>query len=119
VTYLRDKIRHFTDDLLESLELTLNRYSAAKPDLFGDVVVLRDGTSSYQDLKGQLISLSAAGRIVDPVGHCTTGYGTLLHTGNCDGRPSEQAWADGITEAKATELLERPPPSSSSSSTTR
>ena len=41
----------------------------------------------------------------DPVGHCTIGYGTLLHTGNCDGRPAEQPYAGGVDEARATELL--------------
>src|SRR4051794_8746497 len=41
----------------------------------------------------------------DPVGHCTVGYGTLLHTGNCDGRPSEQPYTSGVDEARATELL--------------
>ena len=41
----------------------------------------------------------------DPVGHCTIGYGTLLHTGNCDGRPAEQPYASGIDEARASELL--------------
>jgi GH24 family phage-related lysozyme (muramidase) len=41
----------------------------------------------------------------DPVGHCTIGYGTLLHTGNCDGRPAEQPYASGVDEARATELL--------------
>ncbi len=65
VTYLRDKIKEFTDDLLETLELTLNRYTAASPDLFGSVVVLRDGTASYQDLKSQLIALSKSGKIID------------------------------------------------------
>lgn len=41
----------------------------------------------------------------DPVGHCTIGYGTLLHTGNCDGRPAEQPYSSGVDEARATELL--------------
>ena len=41
----------------------------------------------------------------DPVGHCTIGYGTLLHSGNCDGRPAEQPYASGVDEARATELL--------------
>jgi GH24 family phage-related lysozyme (muramidase) len=41
----------------------------------------------------------------DPVGHCTVGYGTLLHTGNCDGRSSEQPFVGGVSEANATQLL--------------
>src|SRR5215203_925235 len=51
IDFIREKIKGFTDNLIETAELTLNRYSAAKPDLFSDVVVLRDGTASYADLK--------------------------------------------------------------------
>ncbi len=65
ITYLRDKIKGFTDSLLETAELSINRYASAKPEFFGDVIVLRDGTASYQDLKDQLISLARAGKIVD------------------------------------------------------
>ena len=43
----------------------------------------------------------------DPVGHCTVGYGTLLHKGNCDRRAEEQPYAGGVTEVQATQLLER------------
>lgn len=65
IGYIRDKIKSLTDNLLESLELSVNRYAAAKPDFFGDVVILRDGTASYQDLKDRLLALSRAGKIVD------------------------------------------------------
>lgn len=41
----------------------------------------------------------------DAGGHCTIGYGTMLHAGCCDGRPVEQAYADGIDEAQASRLL--------------
>jgi GH24 family phage-related lysozyme (muramidase) len=42
----------------------------------------------------------------DPVGHCTVGYGTLLHNGKCNGTdPSEQAYLNGIDEQQATRLL--------------
>lgn len=41
----------------------------------------------------------------DQAGHCTVGYGTLIHHGNCNGDASEQPYANGITEEKATELL--------------
>src|SRR5215217_3301547 len=44
VSYLQEKIRSFTDSLLETAELAANRYAAAKPAWFGDVIVLRDGT---------------------------------------------------------------------------
>jgi GH24 family phage-related lysozyme (muramidase) len=62
---IRNKLKSITDDLLESAELAANRYTAAKPDQFGDVIVLRDGTASYQDLKSKLIDLSRNGKIVD------------------------------------------------------
>jgi hypothetical protein len=65
VTLLRDKLREVTDNLLETAELTLNRYEAAAPSHYGKVVVLRDGTASYQELKAQLIALADARRIVD------------------------------------------------------
>src|SRR5215470_7518621 len=65
VEFLRDKIKSFTDNLLETVELAANRYTAAKPEFFGDVTVLRDSTASYQDLKNKLIALSRDGKIVD------------------------------------------------------
>jgi GH24 family phage-related lysozyme (muramidase) len=65
IAFLRQQIKSFTDDLLETAELAANRYTAARPDLYADVVVLRDGTASYADLKGQLIAQSQAGKIVD------------------------------------------------------
>lgn len=39
----------------------------------------------------------------DPVGHCTIGYGTLLHLGNCTAKDREQ-WGT-ITKEKARELM--------------
>jgi GH24 family phage-related lysozyme (muramidase) len=39
----------------------------------------------------------------DPAGHCTIGYGTLLHTGNCT-RADRKEWGT-ITEAKAIDML--------------
>ncbi|HLO60189.1 MAG TPA: papain-like cysteine protease family protein [Bacteroidales bacterium] len=41
----------------------------------------------------------------DPVGHCTIGYGTLIHQGNCNGDETEKVFTNGITETKALELL--------------
>ncbi|UJR82738.1 glycoside hydrolase family protein [Sandaracinus amylolyticus] len=41
----------------------------------------------------------------DPAGHCTIGYGTLVHRGPCNGDASEAPYARGIDEARATELL--------------
>jgi len=43
----------------------------------------------------------------DPVGHCTIGYGTLLHKGNCNGDSSEQPYTGGVTEDKAVDLLKK------------
>lgn len=65
VDILRAKIKSFTDDLLETAELSANRYTAAKPGLYAEVVILCNGTATYSDLKNQLTSLSRAGRIID------------------------------------------------------
>jgi GH24 family phage-related lysozyme (muramidase) len=65
VELIRAKIRGFTDNLLETAELAANRYTAAKPDSYSDVVVLRDATAVYSELKSQLIALSQAGKIID------------------------------------------------------
>jgi GH24 family phage-related lysozyme (muramidase) len=43
----------------------------------------------------------------DPAGHCTIGYGTLIHEGNCDGRASEQPYVKGVTKEQATQLMEQ------------
>ena len=67
VTLLREKITSFTDNLLETAELSLNRYAAAKPEFYSDVAVLRDSTATYTDLKDKLISLSRAGKIIDAI----------------------------------------------------
>ena len=65
VAHIRDKIKSITDWLMETAELAVNRYSAAAPGFYGEVAVLRDGSSSYNDLKGKLITLSRAGKIID------------------------------------------------------
>jgi GH24 family phage-related lysozyme (muramidase) len=65
VDFLREKIKSFVDNLAETAELTANRYAAAKPDLYGDVVVLRDGTATYDALKNTLVNLSRDGKIAD------------------------------------------------------
>jgi len=65
IVFLRDKIKELTDTLLESAELALNRYSSAAPDFFGSVSVLRNGTATYDDLKGKLSSLSKEGKLID------------------------------------------------------
>ncbi len=40
----------------------------------------------------------------DAVGHCTIGYGTLVHRGNCSGSEPDE-FKSGISEERATELL--------------
>lgn len=42
----------------------------------------------------------------DAAGHCTIGYGTLVHLGPICGDPSESVYAGGITEPEAYRLLE-------------
>jgi GH24 family phage-related lysozyme (muramidase) len=34
----------------------------------------------------------------DPAGHCTIGYGHLVHTGRCDGRTSESLYAGTVSQ---------------------
>jgi GH24 family phage-related lysozyme (muramidase) len=41
----------------------------------------------------------------DPAGHCSIGYGHLVHRGPCDGRAVETEFSSGITEARATDML--------------
>jgi hypothetical protein len=65
VEVLRVRLRAFTDNVLETAELTLNRYQAAKPDSYSDVVVLRDGTATYAELKRTLIDQTSAGKLID------------------------------------------------------
>src|SRR5687767_11305078 len=65
VAFLREKIKGFTDNLLETLELSVNRYDKAKPEFYGEVAILRDSTATYQDLKSKLVALSRAGKIID------------------------------------------------------
>jgi GH24 family phage-related lysozyme (muramidase) len=44
-------------------------------------------------------------RLCNENGHCTIGYGSVMHTGPCDGRPIEQPYAGGILELAAAQLL--------------
>lgn len=40
----------------------------------------------------------------DPAGHCTIGYGTLLHLGNCTKRDHTE-WKGGVSKQRALEML--------------
>lgn len=41
----------------------------------------------------------------DVAGHCTVGFGHLVHKGNCDNSPSESDFTNGITKAQGTFLM--------------
>ena len=86
VEFVRQKIKTYTDNLIETAELLINRYSAAKPDLYGDVVILRDSTATYQDLKTKLIALSNSKKIIDLIilTHGDTDYISIA--GGVDGQ---------------------------------
>jgi GH24 family phage-related lysozyme (muramidase) len=56
-----------------------------------------DFIKSFEGFRGTLYN--------DPAGHCTIGYGHLVHTGNCNGAASEAPFTAGITEAEATALM--------------
>ena len=51
----------------------------------------------FEGFKGNLYN--------DPVGHCSVGYGELVHKGNCNGDASEQPYHAGISEENASQLL--------------
>jgi hypothetical protein len=65
VTWLQDKLRAVTDNLLESIELALARYEKAKPGQYADVTVLRNSTSLADELKAKLFALGRAGKLID------------------------------------------------------
>ena len=65
IKYLDEKIKSFTDNLLETVELSANRYTSSKPDLFGDVFILRNDSGTYEDLKSTLIKLTNENKIID------------------------------------------------------
>jgi GH24 family phage-related lysozyme (muramidase) len=65
VRYVDERIRSATDNLLENAELVLNRYSAAAPQYYGSVQVLRNGRALYSTLKDALIQLTEANKFID------------------------------------------------------
>jgi hypothetical protein len=65
VTSLKEWLKKTTDQLVESAELALNRYTSAKPDTYGDVLVLRDSTATFAELKNALFSASRGGKVID------------------------------------------------------
>lgn len=63
--YLNKKIRELTDDALESAELLINRYESSAPSLYGQVIILRNGTATFNELRDHLIRKSEEGRLID------------------------------------------------------
>ncbi len=63
--FVNQKIIDATDSLLESAELLLNRFGSAKPKYYSEVVILRDGTASYSELKDELIKQTKNEKIID------------------------------------------------------
>lgn len=43
----------------------------------------------------------------DAAGHCTIGVGHLVHLGNCDGRPEEQPFLNGLTDDECYALMRK------------
>lgn len=41
----------------------------------------------------------------DGGGHCTVGWGHLVHKGNCDGRENEKAFLSGVSREEADRIL--------------
>lgn len=41
----------------------------------------------------------------DGAGHCTVGWGHLVHKGKCDGRENERLFLNGITRNKADQIF--------------
>lgn len=124
---LRDWLRTQTDRLLEDAELSLGRYRAAKGSSYGEVVVLRDGTASYDDLKKTLIDQTRAGKLIDVLilTHGSNDYISvrgeingqkirdikaanggplsirMVYMMNCVGSSLNQAWLDAGARASA------------------
>lgn len=53
--------------------------------------------SQFEGLQGTMYN--------DPAGHCTIGYGHLVHYGNCNGDSSEEIFRNGVTLDEALDLL--------------
>ena len=58
------------------------------------------GLSLIKQFEGQRLKLYNC-----PAGHCSVGWGHLVHKGPCDGSASEQTFINGITEEGAQLLL--------------
>ncbi len=65
IVFLRDTVKKFTDDLIESAELALNRYGSAAPSLYGTVTVLRNKTATHDELRDTLWKHTREDKLVD------------------------------------------------------
>ncbi|MGW9168582.1 glycoside hydrolase family protein [Agromyces sp. NPDC055658] len=65
VAAVEDGLRRATDTLIESAELAVQQFGAAKPDVYGEVTVLRDSTATFAELRSTLFDATRAGRVVD------------------------------------------------------
>lgn len=65
VKAIEDGIKSATDTLLESADLALNEFGAARPTYYGEVTILRDSTATFAELKSILFGATKAGRLVD------------------------------------------------------
>lgn len=86
ISLLSAKIKGLTDNLIETAELSINRYQSAAPGLFSNVVVLRNGTASYQDLKTTLIKLTKEKKIMDILILTHGGADSISVTGGITGQ---------------------------------
>lgn len=65
----------------------------------GDYTLSEDGVRFIGKQEGYVPNLYN-----DPAGHCTIGYGHLVHHGNCNGSEPEE-FLNGISEDRGLELL--------------
>jgi hypothetical protein len=63
--YIKEQIKKKTDYILESADLLLNRFNSAVPIHYGKVIILRDSSASYTDLKKALIDETRDNKIID------------------------------------------------------
>ncbi|PID42549.1 MAG: hypothetical protein CSB48_10070 [Proteobacteria bacterium] len=63
--HIKEQIKKKTDTILESADLLLNRFNSAVPAHYGKVIILRDSSASYTDLKNALVDQTKADKIID------------------------------------------------------
>ncbi|MFT3877540.1 MAG: hypothetical protein QM708_14135 [Propioniciclava sp.] len=62
---INEAIRRTVDTMLESADLALNNFGAARPGLYADVTILRDSTATPAELRATLFDATRAGRVID------------------------------------------------------